>query len=417
MAAVGSASAMPSGQRHAAWLALIAASVAAAHLWLADTLAVWARDAGRTPPAIKRLEIAFVREMQPAAPPLAATVAPSRAAVKPPRTQVTMAALPEVASAVALAASAADAAASAPPPPEPEVAAAQPVEASAPVPPPPAGEPAVVASAATEAPAAASAPAGAVPGLDATAAALPAFEWPLSTRLRYRVSGYYRGPVEGQAEVQWLREGQRYQVLLDVSIGPFFAPLVTRRMTSDGALSAQGLVPQRYDEETQVAFRQPRRRQLSFDGDRVRLADGQVVARPPGMQDSASQFVQMTWWFTTRPDRLRPGQTIEIPLALPSRVEPWLYDIVAAEPVATPVGVLETVHIKPRRAPRAGGDLVVESWIAPSLLYLPVRIVIRQDAETYVDLLLSSPPEQAAPAQPAASAPALRSTAAVDPGR
>ena len=29
-------------------------------------------------------------------------------------------------------------------------------------------------------------------------------------------------------------------------------------------------------------------------------------------------------------------------------------------------------------------------WLAPTLQYLPVRIVIRQDADTFVDLLLSS---------------------------
>jgi hypothetical protein len=35
-------------------------------------------------------------------------------------------------------------------------------------------------------------------------------------------------------------------------------------------------------------------------------------------------------------------------------------------------------------------------WVAPSLQYLPVRIVIRQDAETFVDLLLERLPQQAA---------------------
>jgi hypothetical protein len=34
-------------------------------------------------------------------------------------------------------------------------------------------------------------------------------------------------------------------------------------------------------------------------------------------------------------------------------------------------------------------------WVAPSLQYLPVRIVIKQDAETYVDMQLNRLPEQA----------------------
>jgi hypothetical protein len=36
-------------------------------------------------------------------------------------------------------------------------------------------------------------------------------------------------------------------------------------------------------------------------------------------------------------------------------------------------------------------------WVAPSLQYLPVRLLIRQDAETYIDLLIERLPEQAAP--------------------
>jgi hypothetical protein len=47
-------------------------------------------------------------------------------------------------------------------------------------------------------------------------------------------------------------------------------------------------------------------------------------------------------------------------------------------------------------------------WFAPSLQYLPVRILIRQDAQTYVDLLIDRLPEQAAdlPAPPASPPPA-----------
>ena len=47
-------------------------------------------------------------------------------------------------------------------------------------------------------------------------------------------------------------------------------------------------------------------------------------------------------------------------------------------------------------------------WIAPSLQYLPARIVIRQDADTWIDLVLDELPLQEAATPPAAaSAPAL----------
>ena len=63
----------------------------------------------------------------------------------------------------------------------------------------------------------------------------------------------------------------------------------------------------------------------------------------------------------------------------------------------TPAGPVHTLHVKPRRESRPGGDLTAEMWVAPSLQYLPVRLLIRQDAETFVDLLIERLPEQAAP--------------------
>ena len=63
----------------------------------------------------------------------------------------------------------------------------------------------------------------------------------------------------------------------------------------------------------------------------------------------------------------------------------------------TPVGPVLAVHVKPRREPRPGGDLTAEIWVAPSLQYLPVRILIRQDGDTWIDLSVDRLPEQAAP--------------------
>jgi hypothetical protein len=222
------------------------------------------------------------------------------------------------------------------------------------------------------------------------------FEWPLSTRLTYRLTGNFRGPVDGQAHVEWLRQGQRYQVHVDVSVGPGFAPLVSRRMSSDGEVGPAGLRPQRYDEVTRVALHDPRRQTVMLGGTRIRLAHGGEQPRPEGVQDSASQFVQMIWLFTTQPQRLRRGEQISMMLALPRRLDRWTYDVLDAEDLHTPVGVFEAVHVRPRPLEQPRGELSAEVWIAPTLQYMPARIVIRQDAETYVDLLLDRLPEQAA---------------------
>ena len=242
--------------------------------------------------------------------------------------------------------------------------------------------------------AAAEAPA---PVASAAAAVVP-FEWPPSTRLTYRLAGNYRGEVHGNARVQWVRQGARYQVQLDVSIGPSFAPLMARNMTSDGEIGDSGLAPRRYDEATKLPFQSPRRVTKLFTPETVTLANGSTREAPPGVQDTASQFVHMTWLFTTRPQLLRVGNRIELPLALPRRLYPLVYDVIGEERLHTPVGALDTFHLKPRLAEaRPRGELSAEVWFAPSLQYLPVRIRIQQDAETFGDLLMDAAPLQAAP--------------------
>ena len=247
--------------------------------------------------------------------------------------------------------------------------------------------------------AAASAAATALAAADAAAAAASApavaFEWPPSTRLSYVLTGNYRGPVDGRAQVEWLRQGSRYQVHLDLGIGPPFANLVSRRISSSGLITPQGLYPKRYDEETRVALRAPRQLHIVLDEQQVKLPSGRVLPRPAGVQDSASQFVQMTWLFTLQPALLQAGRQLVLPLALPRVVEDWTYEVVGPETLSTPMGALQTVHVRPRRQPRPGLDLTAELWFAPSLQYLPVRIVVRHDAETHVDLLLDRLPEQA----------------------
>jgi hypothetical protein len=386
----------PRRRRSALALPLLVVLVTAVHLWLADGALQaqmgWGAAALRDqrPP---RIEVALVRRLQQTTPPPPAPMAPLPRAAAPRLAPFALAASAPVLAEL--------------PAPAPEPVVQQPEAA-----PPPAALPEVAlaeaapaASAASEAAAAASMPAAV-----ATVANV-ASQWPPSTRLDYSLTGNYRGPIEGQAQVHWLLQGTRYQVHLDVSVGPPFAPLLQRRHGSTGELTDRGLQPSRYDEEFQVVFRDPRRLTLHMDADTVRFPNGRSAPRPPGLQDSASQFVQLVWLFTTQPGLLQPGRSIDIPLALPRYIEIWTYDVLAAETLATPAGAIDTVHVKPRREPRPGVDLTAEVWVAPSLQYLPVRILIRQDAQTYVDLLLKELPLQAAAPAPPASAGASAPTA------
>ena len=380
-------------QRPGFWL--LAAGVAAAHLLLAGRLADdrigW--GAGEAPPP--RIEVAFVRELAPAAPP--PVVAP---AVPAERRLAAVAAKPLVAASAPGAA--------APAAPEPPRARPEPEPPPVPVP-APAPELAQRSQAAAEVPAsvvvAASDPlppitaqpapaAAALPAPAASVATVAAFDWPPSTRMSYKLLGHYRGPVEGTAQVDWLRQGSRYQVHLGTAIGP----VLSRHITSEGELTAQGLSPRRFDGEQKVLLRSPRRWSQRFGPELVTLTDGKEVPTLPGVQDEASQFVQLTWLFTTQPQRLKVGNAVELPLAISKRLDRWTYDIVGEEPLQFPFGEVATFHLKPRRE-AGGGDLTPEIWVAPTLQYLPVRIRLTDGSGNWVDLTLEKPPLQAAPAK------------------
>ena len=343
-------------------------------------------------PQQQRLQVAFVRALAPAAPAAAPAVRAAPAAPKQRRARVvapaaSAASLPTAADRVegpARPVDVADAREA-----EPVVPDAAPAPTASPSEPAPtAGEGERASAVAQAASAAASA-----------ANAAPAFEWPPSTRLTYVLKGNYRGEVNGNARVQWIRQGARYQVHLDVAIGPSFAPLMSRRMTSDGELGPEGLTPRTYDETTRLPFQQPRRSNVQFGAERVTLANGSQHETAAGIQDSASQFVQLTYLFTTQPEKMRVGDSVNLPVALPRRVGRWVYDIVGQERLATPLGELDTLHLKPRLGERRpGNELSAEVWFAPSLQNLPVRIRIQQDAETFVDLQLDAAPLQASEA-------------------
>jgi len=225
----------------------------------------------------------------------------------------------------------------------------------------------------------------------------PRFEWPPSTRLAYRLHGHYRGALEGGAQVRWVHTAQqRYQVQMDVVIGLPIAPLMSRRVTSEGTVGDSGLLPRRYEEHTRIGPAPPTALRLDFGVDGVRLADGRHAPAPAGVQDSASQFVQLAWLFNMQPQRLRAGERIVLPLALPRRVGAWVYEVQAQEVLATPLGDLATHALKPQPGAARPGELAVQMWIAPSLQYLPVRIRIEQGPDTWIDLLINEPPLQAA---------------------
>jgi hypothetical protein len=144
-------------------------------------------------------------------------------------------------------------------------------------------------------------------------------------------------------------------------------------------------------------FRAPRRVTLRFEPDAIVMPDGRRLRRQQGVQDTASQFVQMTWLFTTQPELLKVGNAVEFPLALPRRVVPWRYEVTEQVPIQLPFGEAMTFHLQPAPGLSRPGELTVETWVAPALQYLPVRILVRQNTDSFLELNLKSAPLQDVP--------------------
>ena len=218
------------------------------------------------------------------------------------------------------------------------------------------------------------------PGAAAAAVALATLSrWPADTRLSYRLGGNFRGELHGDAQVLWQREGERYQVQVSVSLG-WLASVV---MTSQGRVLPEGLYPQKYEESVRGA-----RRTVELGESQLTMTDGQHLPRPPRVQDTASQFVELTWRFLSGQTALEPGTAVRFWLARPGGADEWIYDVVALETLNTRLGPIPAWHMVPRPLAKPRGNITAEMWFAPSLQYLPVRIKMNVGPDAHVDLVI-----------------------------
>ena len=181
------------------------------------------------------------------------------------------------------------------------------------------------------------------------------------------------------ARVQWQRQGDKYQVRLDASIQLFG----TQILTSQGDVTPEGLVPHAYEE-----LRPGKRRFARIGEHVVELENGKTVPKPAGVQDTASQFVELSHRFATGRERLEVGRSVSFWMARPGAVDLWTYDVVEREMLATRLGEIEAFHLKPRALASPHGNIYMDMWFAPSLQYLPVRVRVGMGDEATVDLLV-----------------------------
>ena len=85
--------------------------------------------------------------------------------------------------------------------------------------------------------------------------------------------------------------------------------------------------------------------------------------------------------------------------------EPLVFDVIEEVELDTPMGRIQTLHVRPRKAIVDDGALPADVWFAPGLQYLPVRIAMKMKDDVWLEMNLSRAPQQT-PGQPTSAASA-----------
>ncbi len=218
------------------------------------------------------------------------------------------------------------------------------------------------------------------PSDDAPAAPV---QLPDPARLSFAVTGQAKGfNYSASADLVWRHADGRYQARQEVSL--FL--LGSRAQSSEGRITDRGLVPQRFVDKA----RKEQSAQLDFDAGLAHFSDGSPdAAIAPGTQDRLSVFLQLSSLLAAAPERYPAGAQIRFTTVSARRTDVWTFRVGETETLQLRAGSIAALRLD--RLSRAGGEgdgQQASLWLAPSMQYLPVRILLKQDNGDFADLQL-----------------------------
>lgn len=220
------------------------------------------------------------------------------------------------------------------------------------------------------APTAASAP-QAAPGVK--------FSVPPSGELQYDT--FYNGVRNQPGTIHWTSNAKSYEMVVSVPL-PFVGTFV---YSSHGRIDAFGLAPDQYIEK-----RGRRAEDIAiFNRSDKKIAFTRTPASlplPDGAQDRFSMVMQLASLVRGDPAAYKPGVTRQFFVVDNDSGENWPIETIGDETLRTAQGFIDTRHFK--RLPRHDGDLRrIDVWLAPSLGWLPARIVQTEPNGTQFELV------------------------------
>ena len=205
------------------------------------------------------------------------------------------------------------------------------------------------------------------------------FSVPPSGDLQYDT--FYNGVRNQPGTIHWTSSAQSYEMVVSVPL-PFVGTFV---YSSHGRIDAFGLAPEQYVEK-----RGHRAEDISiFNRADRKIAFTRTPATlplPDGAQDRFSMVMQLASLVRGDPAAYKPGVTRQFFVVDSDSGEEWPVETIGDETIRTAQGYLETRHFK--RLPRREGDQRrIDVWLAPSLGWLPARLVQTEPNGTQFELV------------------------------
>jgi len=207
------------------------------------------------------------------------------------------------------------------------------------------------------------------PAAPAGAAELPVYatRLPDPAALHYRLQ---RGQELGAGHLQWQRDGDHYQLRLDVD----WPGRPAQGSASRGQIDAEGVAPLRHAELRRA--REQRAVNFQREAARITFSGPQAVyPLPPGAQDRLSWMIQLPAIVEADAALARAGAVVTLFVAgTRGDAEAWRFEVLGHQALALPAGAVAQA-LQLRREPTRPYDTRVEVWLDPARQHLPVRVV------------------------------------------
>ncbi|KVF73943.1 hypothetical protein WS75_16655 [Burkholderia sp. FL-7-2-10-S1-D7] len=204
---------------------------------------------------------------------------------------------------------------------------------------------------------------------------------------------FYNGMQNMIGTIHWRTDGHTYDLSVSMPV-PFVGPFTYR---SEGRIDAFGVAPDRYVEKRgkrpeDIAIFNREIRQVVF----TRTPNNAPL--PDGVQDRFSMLMQLSGLVRGNPSAYQPGVTQQFFVIDNNSGETWPITVIGDEDVQTQAGIVRARHFM--RLPRRDGDTRrIDMWLAPSLDWLPARLVQTEPNGSQIELLWHG--RLAAPGAPA----------------